>query len=95
MQKWNWSKKQKVAAAKDGKGIDRYWVWTHPVPNFVRFHCLDIRRDKFPTWHAFENEQDAKQWAEEIDSYTSTVDEVGSGQPPKAVVECCGYEKHY
>ena len=72
-------------------GIERYWVWVHRQPLAIEGR----KRDKYPSWHAFKNRDEAKAFAERTDAYAKLSDEVGYGTPPQTVILDSNYAEHF
>lgn len=66
-----------------------YWVWTH-----VYSKAVTGRSRQKKEWHAFNSREYAKKWAEEINSLARYQDEVGTGIPPKDVIDNYDYVDH-
>lgn len=87
---FTWSQNQKVLSAPDEAGRETFWVWTHRQPR-----AIEGKKRGRVEWHAFISEDDAKQFAEKVDSYARFQNEVGSGRPPRETVENYDYIPHW
>lgn len=80
---------REIKYTTDNDGDRCYWVWTHIIPKSATGRVRAKR-----VWHAFNDASFAAKWMDRVDERASTQSEIGTGIPPKSVIDNLDYIDH-